>query len=193
MNIVVIDNYDSFTINLCNLIKTVRPEHNLKVFRNLNREIFNERIDAVVVSPGPKTPAETGILHELTNERIVPERIPYFGVCLGLQFIGHYFGCKIKKSGTPTHGNSVNISHSGVDIFENIASPFKVARYNSLEFSTQDIVHNDLEILATETGRDAVMALRHKSLPMVGVQFHPESFLTECGDLIIDNFFKQYV
>ncbi|MCK4662858.1 MAG: aminodeoxychorismate/anthranilate synthase component II [Bacteroidales bacterium] len=191
--ILIFDNYDSFTYNLCNLLKSERAEYNYKILRKNDKEVFTTKFDVLIISPGPMTPDKTGNLKKIFETKIIPGKIPTLGICLGMQFIAQYFNALVEKSNYPKHGIAVNIEHSNKDIFNGIPNYFKIARYNSLEVSLNSDVKNKIEVLAYETGNDAIMALRHKHFPFVGLQFHPESFLTEYGNILIDNFFKIYV
>ncbi len=191
--ILIFDNYDSFTYNLCNLIKTVRPNYTYQILRNNNEEIFTYDFDVLIISPGPMTPDKTGLLKDLFIKKIIPDKIPTLGICLGLQFLGYFYDTPVTKAKQAKHGMAVNINHFNKNIFDKIPDNFKAARYNSLEIDINNINKNELEILATEQNQNSIMALKHKTLPFVGVQFHPESFLTQYGDMIINNFFKIYV
>jgi anthranilate synthase/aminodeoxychorismate synthase-like glutamine amidotransferase len=190
--VLIFDNYDSFTYNLYNLIKSTRSEYDYFILRNKDEKIFTTDFDVLVISPGPMRPANTGLLKELFQKIIIPNEIPVFGVCLGMQFIAEYFGENIVDSPNPLHGIRVPVLHHSTDIFHGIKSPLQTARYNSLEVNP-NIKSKDLKILAKEDQTESIMALKHINLPFVGVQFHPESFLTINGSQIIDNFFKEYV
>ena len=193
MKVLVLDNYDSFTYNLTNQLKIVRPNYLFTVLRNRDPKILTTDFDVLVISPGPMTPDKTGLLHRLFEEKIIPQKVPVLGICLGMQFIGLYYNSTVEKSSQPIHGSTAEICHNGTGIFRNIKKSFKAARYNSLEIRAENIDKTKLTILALEKERDAVMALCHQELPLVGFQFHPESFLTEQGDKLINNFFCQYV
>jgi para-aminobenzoate synthetase component II len=190
--VLIFDNYDSFTQNLYNLLKSTRPNYNYYVLRNKDNIIFDIAFDVLIISPGPMRPSNTGILKQLFEEKIIPNKIPVLGVCLGMQFIAEYYGAKIIKSKNAMHGNAVDIEHNGTDIFSNIGTTIKGARYNSLEVESVDNCKN-IEAIAFEKENKSIMALKHEIFPFSGVQFHPESFLTERGKTIIDNFFKMYV
>ncbi len=189
--IILFDNYDSYTHNLYHLLTVSIPETDIQVCRNTNRQLFSENFDLLVGGPGPCTPNETGVLKELFDKKIIPQQIPYFGVCLGMQFLAWYYGYPIKRSQNPTHGDTILLKHSGTTLFQNLPQKFPVARYNSLEVDVYDLTQSPFEILATEENTNAVMALRHKTLPLYGIQFHPESFITQFGKEILHNFYKQ--
>ena len=193
MRILLFDNYDSFTYNLYNLLKMVRPSAEIAVLRNRNREVLNADFDVLVISPGPMTPADVGLLPALFEQRIIPRQIPVLGICLGLQFLTHYHQVPVERSTNPLHGSAVEIEHHAQKLFSGLPSPFKVARYNSLEVRPEKLVNSPLHMLAVEKDKGAVMGLEHATMPWVGVQFHPESFLTEHGHVLTDNFFKYYV
>lgn len=193
MRILLFDNYDSFTYNLYNQLKMVRPDYEITVLRSRDKAVLVAEFDILVISPGPMTPEDVGVLPELFTNKIIPERIPVLGICLGLQFLAHYFGVQVGRSKQPLHGTAVAVEHQNQDLFQNIPSPFQVARYNSLEVQIDALSGSVLEILAIESTTSAVMGLKHKNLPFAGVQFHPESFLTEHGNSLIDNFFRIYV
>ena len=192
--VILFDNYDSFTYNLLHLLKTVRPGYRFDVFRNRDRTIIQEIPDALVVGPGPMTPAETGLLQQYFELVVEKKQIPVFGVCLGMQFLAWREGIKVTRSTLPAHGAATIVKHQQNDIFKGVSSHFEGARYNSLEIQSHVVLGaKKHDLLAVAPENNAVMALRHKYKPWVGVQFHPESFLTTQGALVIDNFFKQYV
>ncbi len=172
----------------------MRPTYDFDVFRNRDSLVLSQLPDALVVGPGPMTPAETGLLQEYFEQVIEPKNIPVLGVCLGMQFIACHEGVKVERSTMPAHGAATIVKHHQKDIFEGVNTNFQGARYNSLEIQSPQIQQStNLELLAFAPENNAAMALKHKHQPWVGVQFHPESFLTTHGSLIIDNFFKQYV
>jgi len=189
--ICIFDNYDSFTYNLYHLLCKVYEKAEYTIIRNRDRTVFDLDFDVLFISPGPMGPDQTGLLRELFITRIIPKRIPAFGICLGMQFIASFFGGKVVKSCFPVHGRTVNVLHRGDDLFKGINKRFKAARYNSLEVIT---INNELmRVLGREEKTGMIMALCHKILPLAGVQFHPESFLTRFSYQLIRNFFKGYV
>ncbi|MBN1334073.1 MAG: aminodeoxychorismate/anthranilate synthase component II [Synergistales bacterium] len=185
--ILMIDNYDSFTYNLVQYLSeldeviTVRNDHiNVEQI-----EIIHP--DQIVISPGPGTPDEAGISKEVI--RAFKGRIPILGVCLGHQAIGEVFGGKVIKATAPFHGKVSEIHHLGKGILEGLPQPFRATRYHSLVVDKTSFP-KILEITAlTEDG--SVMALEHRDFPIFGVQFHPESILTESGMTILRNFHRQ--
>jgi anthranilate synthase/aminodeoxychorismate synthase-like glutamine amidotransferase len=185
MNILVIDNYDSFTYNLVQYLGELGAE--IDVVRNDKAEVgdlLGREPDRLVISPGPCTPAEAGI--SLEASRAFPEAgIPTLGVCLGHQAMVEAFGGTVIV-GDPIHGKDAQVEHDGRTIFKGLASPMAAGRYHSL------IAHPDLpsafEVSATYG--DVVMAVRHRELPAEGVQFHPESILTPDGKRLLENFLE---
>ncbi len=183
--IVVIDNYDSFTFNLVQMF--MQYQMDIKVYRSdrvLLEDIEAQSPDYIVISPGPKNPAYSGVSIPLIRSFF--QRIPILGVCLGMQCIGEIFGGKTVRAYLPMHGKTSKILHNSRHIFQGIPSPFSAARYHSLMTQFDDSI---LEITATsEDG--VIMGLSHPEFPLHGVQFHPESFLTEYGFTLIENFLK---
>ncbi|MBN2857473.1 MAG: aminodeoxychorismate/anthranilate synthase component II [Candidatus Delongbacteria bacterium] len=191
MNILLIDNYDSFTFNLKDLLERSAAGCDVTVRRNKEKDIFDLCFDILVVSPGPMTWKETGILNELFTSKVIPEKIPVLGVCLGMQFIAGYYGINVDRINNPLHGSRTVIRHNGDSLFKGIKDEFTAARYNSLGF--YKTFSDQLDLIAFEKDSSAVMALKHKTLPFAGFQFHPESFLTENGEKMIRNFVDIYV
>lgn len=184
--LLVIDNYDSFTYNLVQYLGELGAE--MRVVRNdevtvdeIEREIKPERI---LISPGPGTPDSAGI--SLGAVERFAGKLPILGVCLGHQAIGQYFGGQVIRAPEPVHGKPVEIVHDGRTIFEGIPNSFEAGRYHSL-IVDKDGWPDELEISA-ESPDGLVMALRHRELPIEGVQFHPESILTEHGRKLLQNF-----
>ena len=184
--ILVIDNYDSFTYNLVQYLGELgaTPE----VRRNDQTTVAEiERLAParIVISPGPKTPSEAGICLDVI--KAFSGRIPILGVCLGHQSIGQAFGGKVIRAPELMHGKTSMISHDGKTIFSGLPNPFPATRYHSL-IVERSTLPDCLEISAT-TG-DLIMGLRHKEMKVEGVQFHPESVLTEAGKQLLANFLK---
>jgi len=185
--LLMIDNYDSFTYNLVQYFYGLDQE--VEVHRNDEiglEEIKRRKPDYIVISPGPCTPKEAGISVEII-ENFKYEK-PILGVCLGHQCIGSAFGSKIIPAKELMHGKLSNIKHKGSGIFSNIPNEFKATRYHSLVIE-EETMSDDLEVSArTEDG--TVMAIQHKNLPIVGLQFHPESISTEHGLQMLSNFLE---
>jgi para-aminobenzoate synthetase component 2 len=185
--IVMIDNYDSFTYNLVQYLGEMGEE--LRVYRNDQKtvdEIEALRPDQLIISPGPCTPNEAGISVPLIK-RMAGE-VPILGVCLGHQSIGQAFGGEIVRAGKLMHGKTSPIFHHGQGVFAGLPSPFAGTRYHSLVIR-RDTLPACLEITA-ETAEGDIMGVRHKELDIQGVQFHPESVLTEGGKELLRNFVK---
>jgi anthranilate synthase/aminodeoxychorismate synthase-like glutamine amidotransferase len=183
--LLVIDNYDSFTYNLVQYLGELGQE--VRVVRN--DEIAAADIAAlgpskIVISPGPCTPNEAGISLEVI--RTYAGKIPILGVCLGHQAIGQAFGGKIVRAARVMHGKTSKISHDGRGLFTGLPNPFEATRYHSLLIERSS-VPDCLEVTA-QTADEEIMAVRHQSLPIEGVQFHPESFLTTSGKDLLRNF-----
>jgi anthranilate synthase component II len=185
MRILVIDNYDSFTWNLVHLIGPMVSD--IVVKRNDAIDVtgaLSGGFDAVVLSPGPCTPNEAGICLDLVQKGA--SRIPIFGVCLGLQTMGQAFGGSIIRAPVPMHGKVSTIHHAGKSLFRGINGPIQATRYHSLIID-RATCPEELEITA-ETADGLIMAASHRTLPLHGVQFHPESILSEQGTTVIRNF-----
>src|SRR3954467_4706239 len=183
--IVLIDNYDSFTFNLVHYLGELGAE--VVVHRNnkvATSDVIDADPDAIVLSPGPCTPNEAGICLDLV-EQAAPE-IPLFGVCLGLQSIGQAFGGNVVRAPVPVHGKVSEITHQGQGVFRGINGPFKATRYHSLVVDRASLP-SSLRVTA-ETDDRLIMGAAHTSLPVHGVQFHPESIASEHGHLILKNF-----
>ncbi len=181
----VIDNYDSFVHNLARYVALCGAEYD--IYRNDKitiDDIKNMQPEGVILSPGPCTPGEAGICIDAV--KAFAETIPILGVCLGHQAIGEAYGCKTTQSDKPIHGKSSVITHNSKGIFQDIPSPLEVGRYHSL-ITTETHDYADLEITA-RLKDNTVMAMQHKKYPVYGVQFHPESILTQGGLQIMQNF-----
>lgn len=186
--IFVLDNYDSFTYNLIHLLYALRCE--VEVRRNRHTavaDILALRPEAIVLSPGPGRPEAAGILPELVGA--VAERgIPTLGVCLGHQAIGQYFGGRIVPAREIRHGKTSPVTHGGDGLFAGVGNPFQAVRYHSLGVE-RDTLPPELEVTATADDGE-IMGLRHRTLPLFGLQFHPESIMTPAGKTILGNFIK---
>ena len=183
--IIIIDNYDSFTYNLVQQIGAFGAR--LEVFRNdkisLN-EIEEIRPDYLIISPGPCTPKEAGISNDII--RRFSGKIPILGVCLGHQCIAYTYGASVVRARRLMHGKTSQISHDGKTIFKGLSNPFTATRYHSL-IVQEDTLPDCLEVTA-RADNDEIMGIRHKQYLLEGVQFHPESFLTEEGPTLLKNF-----
>ena len=187
--IIIIDNYDSFTYNLVQYIGKYHGDIIVKRNDETNvQEIESLQPDLIVLSPGPCTPNEAGISVEVVHA--FAGSIPILGVCLGHQTIVQAFGGVISRVDQVFHGKTSQIIHDGQTLFEQIVSPFTVGRYHSLIADAMD-VPDELDITAT-TPEGAMMAVRHKQYAVEGVQFHPESILTNHGEQLIKNFLDYY-
>jgi anthranilate synthase/aminodeoxychorismate synthase-like glutamine amidotransferase len=183
--ILVIDNYDSFTFNLVQYLGSMGQE--LKVFRNdaiTLDEIERLAPERIVISPGPGRPENSGIIIQVIGA--FSGRMPILGVCLGHQAIGAAFGGEVVSAPQIMHGKTSEIFHDGRTIFKDLASPFRATRYHSLVVSPLNLP-DCLEISA-KTSDGVIMGLRHRELTVEGVQFHPESILTDVGMKLISNF-----
>jgi anthranilate synthase/aminodeoxychorismate synthase-like glutamine amidotransferase len=183
--ILLIDNYDSFTYNLAQMLEQMEQE--IKIFRNDRIDIQGIEAlkpSALMVSPGPGTPADSGVSIEAINN--LGPNIPVLGVCLGHQAIAAVYGAKVIRAARIMHGKTSMIFHDGRSIYRNLANPFEAVRYHSLIVETQSLP-DCLEVSAwTEDGE--IMGIRHRKYPVEGVQFHPESILTTSGTNLLRNF-----
>ena len=183
--ILLIDNYDSFVHNLARYLRILGCE--TRVVRNDQidlKTIKSLEVDAIVLSPGPCTPNEAGICLEIIRE--LKSQIPILGICLGHQAIVQALGGKIARASWPFHGRASQIWHSESGVFESVPNPLQVGRYHSLIANAEEIPEC-LKVTA-KTQDDIVMAVEHTCLPIVGLQFHPESILTEHGHQLLENF-----
>ncbi len=184
--IVVIDNYDSFVYNLVQYL----GEAGATPIIHRNNKVTTDQVlamdpDAILISPGPGIPSQAGITNELVRHA-AESRIFVFGVCLGHQAIGEVFGSRVVRAPYLMHGKTSMIKHDGKGVFMGLPNPFRATRYHSL-IVEKETLSEDLQISATsEDG--LIMGLRHKTLPVEGVQFHPESIYTDFGKMIIRNF-----
>jgi len=188
--ILVIDNYDSFTYNLVQQIERLAGER-VRVLRNDAFEpeaLVAERPRAIVISPGPGTPARAGRIIDLIVAVGERDDIPLLGVCLGHQAIGEAFGGKVVRGPVPVHGKVTEVRHDGRGLFAGCPEPMRTARYHSLVVD-RPTLPDDFYVDA-ETTEGLVMAMSHRTKPIHGVQFHPESYGTSGGDMIISNFLR---
>ena len=195
----VLDNYDSFTYNLVQYMGELGAE--MVIRRNdevTPAEVEAMRPDRILISPGPCTPEDAGISiallrHFAASQQAGGRRVPILGVCLGHQALGAAFGGKVVRAEKLMHGKTSQVAHDGRTIFSGIPSAMTCTRYHSL-IVAPDGLPDELEVSATTrdagTGHQTIMALRHRDLPFEGVQFHPESVLTENGRTLIENFLK---
>ncbi len=185
--ILIIDNYDSFTFNIYQAMSTMGPD--IRVVRNDQvtvKEILEMPLTHLVISPGPGRPEGAGISKEAI--RALAGEVPVLGVCLGHQAIGEVFGAQVVHAARIMHGKASRIDHTGNGIFQGLPSPFEAIRYHSLALK-RETLPEELEVRA-EAEDGEIMAVRHRSWNVEGVQFHPESFGTVRGDRILKNFLK---
>jgi para-aminobenzoate synthetase component 2 len=181
--ILVVDNYDSFVFNLVQYLQQLGAEVVVKRNDEVNANSINE-FDGVLLSPGPGTPEDAGACIEIVNAAIEKQK-PLLGVCLGHQAIGAALGGKVSRAPELLHGKTSQVQHKNEGVFKDLKSPFRVTRYHSLAIENPNFP-NDLTITATtETG--VIMGVKHKTAPIEGVQFHPESVLTEGGHRLLAN------
>jgi anthranilate synthase component 2 len=185
--LLLIDNYDSFTYNLFQYLSELGEE--VWVVRNDRislAEIEAKSPERIVISPGPGTPAQAGISNDII--RHFGGKVPILGVCLGHQCIGYTFGGRVDRASEIKHGKSSLIQHDGKGLFRGLPNPFSAIRYHSLVVM-EDSLPECLEVSA-QSENGLIMGLRHRQLPIEGVQFHPESIMTEVGKEILKNFIK---
>lgn len=185
--ILLIDNYDSFTYNLVQRLGEIDASLDLVVARNDQislDEIADKNPSHIIISPGPCTPTEAGISNAVV-ERFAPT-VPLLGVCLGHQCIGHTFGAEIVRADRIMHGKTSMIHHDGKGIYRGMPNPFEATRYHSLVIRPGTL-SSDFDVVA-RTDQDEIMGVRHKTFALEGVQYHPESFLTERGIDLLRNF-----
>ena len=187
--IVLIDNYDSFTYNLVQRIGELDAWLPVRVYRNDGvtlEQMEADQPDHIIISPGPCTPREGGISNDVI--RHFAGRVPILGVCLGHQCIGYVYGGQIVRARRLMHGKTSLIRHDGRGVFAGLSNPFEATRYHSLVIAPGTLPE-ELEVVATADDDPAeIMAIRHRTLPIHGVQFHPESFLTLEGHKLLANF-----
>jgi len=196
MKILILDNYDSFTYNLYQYVGEILNNCNKKFVLDVKRndqislnQIKKKKYQKIIISPGPGTPALKkyfGVCKDVILN--LGKSVPILGVCLGMQGLAYYFGGKITKASLPMHGKTSIIKHNAKGIFKNLPQKLKVMRYHSL-IVERNTIPNCLKITArTFDQKKEIMGLRHKKYPLYGIQFHPESFATEGGKKILENF-----
>jgi anthranilate synthase/aminodeoxychorismate synthase-like glutamine amidotransferase len=186
--VLVLDNYDSFTYNLVQYLGELGAD--VTVMRNDEvtvAALAAARPERIVISPGPGRPEDAGITMQVIRE--LGATTPIFGVCLGHQAIGAVFGGSVIRAVTPMHGKTSTIEHNGRGVFSGLTGPFQASRYHSLVVS-EDQLPPELEVTARTKEDGTIMGLRHRTLPIHGVQFHPESILTGEGRRILRNFLE---
>jgi len=181
--ILIVDNYDSFVFNVARYFEELGQR--TKVVRNDEVKAADLNAKAIVISPGPCTPHEAGASMQIVRD--YSGKLPILGICLGHQVIGEVFGGEVKRARRPMHGDSSEIEHTGIGVFENIPQRFSAGRYHSL--IVDRLENTDLEITARSDDGE-IMGLQHKQYPTFGVQFHPESILTEHGYDLLRNFLR---
>jgi len=184
--IIIIDNYDSFTYNLYQMVAKFVP---VQVMRNDEvtvDEILSLKPTGIIISPGPKTPKDAGICLELIEK--LQGKIPILGVCLGHQVLAEAYGGKVTRAGEVIHGKPATVFHNRKDLFEKMPLPFVAGRYHSLIVERESLPKSFMIEAETEDG--VVMAMKHVEYPLYGVQFHPESILTPQGEVLIEAFLK---
>ncbi len=188
--ILLIDNYDSFTYNLVQRFGEIDPSLDIKLVRNdqiTPEQVGELKPSHLIISPGPCTPKEAGVSNDLLK-KFAPT-VPTLGVCLGHQCIGHVFGGEVVRNYRIMHGKTSLIHHDGLGVFAGLSNPFEATRYHSLVIK-RDTFHNPDFVVCAWTDEDEIMGVRHKSWPLHGVQFHPESFLTLEGPQLLKNFLQ---
>jgi anthranilate synthase/aminodeoxychorismate synthase-like glutamine amidotransferase len=191
--ILLIDNYDSFTYNLVQRLGEMDPHIQLQVYRNDQITLDEvERLGPshIIISPGPCTPREAGVSNDVLR-RFAPA-VPILGVCLGHQCIGHVFGGDVVRNYRIMHGKTSPIYHDQQGVFAGLSNPFEATRYHSLVIRKETWNHPDF-VVSAWTQEGEIMGVRHKTWPLSGVQFHPESFLTLEGPKLLKNFVAMHV
>ena len=185
--ILIIDNYDSFTYNLVQMLGALGAD--LEVYRNdviTAEEVAARKPAGVVISPGPCGPGESAEAMDIVKR--MASVCPVLGVCLGHQIIGAVYGAQIEKAPAPMHGKTSLIEHDAQGLFTNVSNPFEACRYHSLHIVESKLPDNLVVTAHSDDG--IVMGLRHTELPLEGIQFHPESILTPEGEMILSNFLR---
>ena len=184
--ILVVDNYDSFVFNLVQYLQQLGAEVVVKRNDEVNAESING-VDGVLLSPGPGTPEDAGACIEIVNAAIEKQK-PLLGVCLGHQAIGAALGGKVSRAPELLHGKTSQVQHKNEGVFKDLKSPFRATRYHSLAIEIPSVPEELLVTATTDTG--VIMGVKHKSAPIEGVQFHPESVLTEGGHRLLANWLE---
>jgi para-aminobenzoate synthetase component 2 len=184
--ILVVDNYDSFVFNIVQYLQQLGAEVVVKRNDEVNAESING-FDGVLLSPGPGTPEDAGACIEIVNAAIGKQK-PLLGVCLGHQAIGAALGGKVSRAPELLHGKTSQVQHKNEGVFKDLKSPFRATRYHSLAIETPSVPKELLVTATTESG--VIMGVKHKSAPIEGVQFHPESVLTEGGHRLLANWLE---
>jgi para-aminobenzoate synthetase component 2 len=184
--ILVVDNYDSFVFNLVQYLQQLGAEVVVKRNDEVNAESINS-FDGVLLSPGPGTPEDAGACIEIVNAAIEKQK-PLLGVCLGHQAIGAALGGTVSRAPELLHGKTSQVQHKNEGVFKDLKSPFRATRYHSLAIETPSVPEELLVTAITESG--VIMGVKHKSAPIEGVQFHPESVLTEGGHRLLANWLE---
>jgi para-aminobenzoate synthetase component II len=184
--ILVVDNYDSFVFNLVQYLQQLGAEVVVKRNDEVNADSING-FDGVLLSPGPGTPEDAGACIEIVNSAIEKKK-PLLGVCLGHQAIGAALGGKVSRAPELLHGKTSQVQHKNEGVFKDLKSPFRATRYHSLAIETPSVPEELLVTATTDTG--VIMGVKHKSAPIEGVQFHPESVLTEGGHRLLANWLE---
>jgi para-aminobenzoate synthetase component II len=186
--ILVIDNYDSFTYNLVQALGALGAD--LRVIRNDKitiPEIQKMAPDKIIISPGPCSPKEAGV--SVDTIKAFAGKVPLLGVCLGHQSIGHAFGATVNRADRLMHGKTSRVMHDGKGLYENMPQPFEATRYHSL-IVREETLPPFLKVVSRTEDKGEVMGIRHVEWPLEGVQFHPESFLTQEGETLLKNFLE---
>jgi len=186
--ILLIDNYDSFTYNLVQRLGELDATLDVRVYRNdqiTPDEVERLQPTHIIISPGPCTPREAGVSNEVLK-RFAPQ-VPILGVCLGHQCIGHVFGGEVIRNARVMHGKTSPIHHDGQGVFAGMSNPFEATRYHSLVIRKETFDNPDF-VISAWTAEGEIMGVRHRTWPLHGVQFHPESFLTHEGPKLLANF-----
>ena len=182
----LVDNYDSFTYNLVQYLGELGAEP--RVFRNDEITVSElAEFDGIVISPGPGTPDDAGVSTDAIRE--LSGKVPILGVCLGHQCMGQAFGGRVVRN-QPAHGKTSWIRHDNSGVLAGVADPFEATRYHSLVIR-RETFHNPDFVISAWTEEGEIMGVRHKTWPLEGVQYHPESFLTEQGEKLLANFLKK--